>query len=108
MNDLAIPFAEQTLDTLESHHVYIEWGLPNYVGHKWVYWDPEAGMTLEEDAEANKYVHVPQERWKAGRCIQSFRREEGRSFLAKTEEKRFPDLRSALDWLMQPLPKGAR
>jgi hypothetical protein len=103
MNDLAIPFAEQTLDTLESHHVYIEWGLPNYVGHKWVYWDPEAGMVLEEDEEANRMVRVPQERWKAGRVIQS-----KSEVPAKTEEERFPDLRSALDWLMSPLPKGAR
>jgi hypothetical protein len=104
MNDAVLIHGDtQLIEFLESQHSYIEWGLPNYIGHKWVYWDVNAAMENTEDAENNCMVRVPQDRWLAGRCIQS-----KTEIPAKNEEQRFEDVRSALLWLKGPLPKGAR
>jgi hypothetical protein len=105
MNDAVLIHGDtQLVELLETQQTYIEWGLPNYVGHKWVYWDTNAGVENTEDEDNNCMVRVPVDRWKAGRCIQS----RDLHLAAKNEEERFEDLRSALLWLKGPLPKGAR
>jgi hypothetical protein len=87
------PFAEQALDAMSDHMASIEWGPPGHVGHKWVYWDADAGHVWEEDMDDNCMKMVPLGRWLAGRQL---------SFSPpRKEEKRFDDLRDALNWLMQ-------
>jgi hypothetical protein len=98
MNDLALPFAESLLDVLESKFAYVEWGTPNYIGHCYVYWDADARMVWEEDENYNRMVRVPEPRWKAGKCWQSF----GDGKTAQFKEKRFEGLREALEWLTEP------